>query len=130
MPKNALVTDMAPGAIGPYSQGIKVGNFVFTSGQLPINPADGSMPEDVQDQARIALANVNAVLEAAGAKISDIVKVTVFLDDIADFKAVNEVYAEFFVDATPYPARSAVQAAALPKPGAKLEIEAIAVMND
>ncbi len=129
MPKNALTTDKAPGAIGPYSQGVKAGNMVFTSGQLPIDPADGSMPGDVQAQARVALENVKGVLEAGGAKVSDIVKVTVFLEDIADFKAVNEVYAEFFADAAPFPARSAVQAAALPKPGAKLEIEAVAVVG-
>jgi 2-iminobutanoate/2-iminopropanoate deaminase len=129
MTKIALATDKAPGAIGPYSQGTKSGELLFTSGQLPIDPADGSMPEDVKAQARVALANVKAVVEAGGGKVADIVKVTVFLEDIADFKAVNEVYAEFFADATPYPARSAVQVAALPKPGAKVEIEAVAVVK-
>jgi len=129
MTKIALATDKAPGAIGPYSQGTKTGNLLFTSGQLPIDPTDGSMPEDVKAQTRVALANVKAVVETGGGKVADIVKVTVFLEDIADFKAVNEVYAEFFADATPYPARSAVQAAALPKPGAKVEIEAVAVVK-
>ncbi len=129
MTKIALATDKAPGAIGPYSQGTKSGELLFTSGQLPIDPADGSMPEDVKAQARVALANVKAVVEAGGAKVADILKVTMFLEDIADFKAINEVYAEFFADATPYPARSAVQVAALPKPGAKVEIEAIAVVK-
>ena len=129
MTKDALSTDKAPGAIGPYSQGVRAQGFVFTSGQLPIDPRDGSMPEDVKAQARVALANVKAVLEAGGSSLSGAVKVTVFLMDIGDFKAVNEVYAETFAGAEPFPARSAVQVAALPKPGALLEIEAIGLVG-
>lgn len=129
--KEALTTDKAPGAIGPYSQGIKCGDLVFTSGQLPIDPESKKIPDDVQDQARLALGNVAAVLGAAGAGLQDVAKVTVFLLNINDFAKVNEVYKEFFDDddAKPYPARSAVQVAALPGPvGCKLEIEAVAVL--
>jgi reactive intermediate/imine deaminase len=129
--KEAVLTDKAPGAIGPYSQGIKAGNFIFTSGQLPIDPETKRIPDDVQDQARIALGNVRAVIQAAGASMADVIKVTVFLLNIRDFAAVNEIYKELFDDenAHPYPARSAVQVAALPGPtGIKLEIEAVAVL--
>lgn len=129
MSKIALATDKAPGAIGPYSQGITANGFIFTSGQLPIDPATGTMPEDIKAQTRVALKNVDAILAAEGCRLADVVKVTVFLADIADFKAVNEVYSEMFAEAQPYPARSAVQVAALPKPGAKIEIEAIAVIK-
>lgn len=125
MSKTALKTDKAPGAIGPYSQGIGFGNLVFTSGQLPIDPATGEMPEQVKDQARVALKNVAAVLEAGGSDLSKALKVTVFLMDISHFAAVNEIYAEMFETGAPYPARSAVQVAMLPKPGALLEIEAV-----
>ena len=130
--KDAVTTEKAPGAIGPYSQGIKCGNMVFTSGQLPIDPDSKKIPDDVQDQARIALGNVMGVLQAAGATLSDVVKVTVFLLNIDDFAAVNEVYKELFDDerALPYPARSAVQVAKLPGPaGCKLESEAIAALG-
>jgi reactive intermediate/imine deaminase len=129
--KEALITDKAPGAIGPYSQGIKCGDLIFTSGQLPIDPESKKIPDDIQDQARQALGNVAAVLSAAGAGLQDVAKVTVFLLNINDFAKVNEVYKEFFDDdnAKPYPARSAVQVAALPGPvGCKLEIEAVAVL--
>ena len=100
-------------------------NLVFTSGQLPIDPESGQIPKDIKDQARIALGNVEAVLEAGGSCLANVLKVTVFLDDMADFSAVNEVYAEVFANAVPFPARSAVEVARLPKPGAGLEIEAI-----
>jgi 2-iminobutanoate/2-iminopropanoate deaminase len=129
--KDAVATNKAPSAIGPYSQGIKCGTFVYTSGQLPIDPQTKKIPEDVQDQARLALGNVAAVLKQAGASLKDVVKVTVFLLNIQDFAAVNEVYKEFFDDdgALPYPARSAVQVAALPGPvGSKIEIEAVAIL--
>ena len=125
MSKQAIATDKAPGAIGPYSQGTTVGDLVFTSGQLPIDPATGQMPEDVKEQARVALANVEAVLVAGGSSLGKALKLTVFLQNIGDFAAVNEVYAEVFADHQPYPARSAVEVAKLPKPGALVEIEAI-----
>ena len=131
-PKEAISTTNAPSAIGPYSQGIKAGNMVFTSGQLPIDPETKKVPEEVKDQAQVALSNVANVLEAAGASLQDVVKVTVFLLNIKDFGEVNEVYKEFFDDdeALPYPARSAIQVAALPGPvGCKLEIEAVAVLG-
>ena len=131
-PKEAISTTKAPSAIGPYSQGIKTGDMVFTSGQLPIDPESKKVPEEVKDQAQVALSNVANVLEAAGASLQDVVKVTVFLLNIKDFGEVNEVYKEFFDDdeALPYPARSAIQVAALPGPvGCKLEIEAVAVLG-
>jgi len=131
--RQALKTEKAPSAIGPYSQGVQCGSFICTSGQLPIDPETKKVPEDVQDQARLALANVANVLEAGGASVGDVVKVTVFLLNIKDFGAVNEVYKEFFDDekALPYPARSAVQVAALPGPvGCKLEIEAVAMLPE
>ncbi|HPQ71059.1 MAG TPA: Rid family detoxifying hydrolase [bacterium] len=131
-PKEAISTTKAPSAIGPYSQGIKAGDMVFTSGQLPIDPESKKVPEEVKDQAQVALSNVANVLEAAGASLRNVVKVTVFLLNIKDFGEVNEVYKEFFDDdeALPYPARSAIQVAALPGPvGCKLEIEAVAVLG-
>lgn len=124
MEKVVLATEKAPSAIGPYSQGIAVGDFVFSSGQIPIDPATGLMPGPIEEQAAQALKNVSAVLEAAGSSLDKAVKVTVFLKDMNDFAAVNEVYKTFFSGA--YPARSAIQVAALPK-DAGLEIEAIAV---
>jgi len=131
--KEIVESPHAPGAIGPYSQGIKTDKLVFTSGQLPIDPAAKTVPENLQDQARTALANVEAVLAAAGAGLGDVIKTTVFLADIADFAAVNDVYKACFdkAGAHPYPARSAVQVAALPGPkGCRLEIEAIAALPD
>ncbi|MDR3051108.1 MAG: RidA family protein [Oscillospiraceae bacterium] len=124
MSKQAIQTDKAPGAIGPYSQGISAGRLVVTSGQLPINMATGGLEtQNIREAARYALQNVQAVLQAAGAGMDAVIKTTVFLTDLADFAAVNEVYATFFGD-TP-PARSCVQVTALPK-GAHIEIEAIA----
>lgn len=125
MSREVIVTTKAPAAVGPYSQAIKANGFIFTAGQLGLDPATGKLVEgDVTDQARQALKNLQAILEAAGSSLEQVVKVTVFLKDINDFKRVNEVYAEFF-QANP-PARSAVQVAALPL-GGLVEIEAVAV---
>ena len=122
---NAIQTTQAPAAIGPYSQAIDSGaGLVFVSGQLPIDPATGAFPQGgVQEQTRQSLTNARAILEAAGLGLSNVVKTTVFLADMADFAAMNEVYAQFF--AAPYPARSAVAVKMLPK-GALVEIECIA----
>lgn len=119
-----ISTNLAPKAIGPYSQAIKVGNFVYTSGQLPINPATGAFPEGgIKEQTRQSLSNVKAILEEAGLTMSDVVKTTVFLADMNDFADMNSVYAEFFCE--PYPARSAVAVKTLPK-NAMVEIEVVA----
>jgi len=125
MPANiAIETPNAPGAIGPYSQAVKVDGFIFTSGALPIDPATGSFPEGpIANRTHQVLKNLAAVLEAAGAKLDDVVKTTVFLADMNDFQEVNEVYAQYFK--TPFPARSAVQVAKLPL-GSDIEIEAVA----
>ncbi|MBQ8153400.1 MAG: RidA family protein [Prevotella sp.] len=117
-------TKNAPAAIGPYSQAIQVGNLVYTSGQIPIDPHTGSFVEGgIQEQTRQSLNNVKAVLEEAGINMSHVVKTTVFLADMADFAEMNNIYAEFF--SQPYPARSAVAVKALPK-GALVEIEVVA----
>ena len=121
---NVVSTKNAPAAIGPYSQALDLGNLVFVSGQIPVNPATGTMPEDVRDQARQSLANLKAILAEAGLSMTDVVKTVVFLADLNDFAAVNEVYAQAFAE--PFPARSCVQVAGIPK-GAKVEIECIAV---
>lgn len=121
---NAISTTKAPAAIGPYSQAIKVGGLVFVSGQLPINPATGAFAEGgIKELTRQSLTNMKAILEEAGTSIANVVKTTVFLADMNDFAAMNEVYAEFF--AAPFPARSAVAVKTLPK-GALVEIECIA----
>lgn len=125
MSKEAIVSENAPQALGPYSAGIKAGNLVFLSGQLGIDPATGKLAEGVEAQAEQAFRNIGALLEAAGATFDDVVKVTVLLADIADFKRVNEVYARHFDE--PYPARSAFQAGAIPA-GGLVEIEVIAVL--
>jgi 2-iminobutanoate/2-iminopropanoate deaminase len=119
----AIATDKAPGAIGPYSQGTETQDLVFTSGQLPIDPATKVMPEDISEQTRQALENVKSVLEAAGCSLKQVFKTTVFLADMADFPKVNEVYATYFSE--PFPARSCVLVAALPL-GAGVEIEVVA----
>lgn len=124
MSKNQITSPVAPVAIGPYSQGIATGATVYISGQLPIDPATGAFPtDDITGQTRQSLENVKAVLAAAGYELSDVVKTTVLLKDIADFDEMNEVYASYFTGVCP--ARSAFQVAALPK-GARVEIEAIA----
>ena len=122
--KNVISTTKAPAAIGPYSQAVRIGNLVYTSGQIPINPATGVFAEGgIKEQTRQSLLNVKAILEAAGLTMSDVVKTTVFMADMNDFADMNAVYAEFFSE--PYPARSAVAVKALPK-GALVEIEVVA----
>ena len=118
-----IATEKAPGAIGPYSQGFIAGGFVYTSGQIPANPADGTVPEGIAAQTEQSCKNVGAILEAAGSGYDKVIKTTCFLADIADFAAFNEVYAKYF---TSKPARSCVAVKDLPK-GALCEIEAIAV---
>ena len=120
----AISTQKAPAAIGPYSQANRVGNLVFTSGQIPIDPATGAFAEGgIKEQTRRSLCNVRVILEEAGLTMNDVVKTTVFLADMSDFADMNGVYAEFFSE--PYPARSAVAVKSLPK-GALVEIEVIA----
>ena len=123
--KTIISTANAPAAIGPYSQAIDLGNLVITSGQLPIDPATGAFPEGIQAQTKQSLTNVKAILEAAGLTMDSVVKTTVFLSDMNNFGAMNEVYATFFTEGG-YPARSAVEVARLPK-DALVEIEVIAV---
>ena len=117
-----IATDKAPGAIGPYSQGFIAGGFVYTSGQIPVNPADGTVPEGIAAQTAQSCKNVGAILEAAGSGYDKVIKTTCFLADIADFAAFNEVYAKYF---TSKPARSCVAVKDLPK-GVLCEIEAVA----
>lgn len=120
----AISTKKAPAAIGPYSQAIQVGNLIYTSGQLPIDPTTGAFPEGgVKEQTRQSLTNVKAILEEAGVSMSNVVKTTVFMADMGDFADMNSVYSEFFAE--PYPARSAVAVKTLPK-GALVEIEVVA----
>jgi 2-iminobutanoate/2-iminopropanoate deaminase len=124
MNKQIIATDEAPAAVGPYSQGVQFGDFVFTAGQLGIVPGSKDFAgPDIQSQTRQALENLAAVLEASGSCLKHVVKVTVFLQDIEEFSLMNEVYAEFFSEDPP--ARSAVQVAALPL-GGRVEIEAVA----
>ena len=120
---NVIATDKAPGAIGPYSQGYEVNGMVYTSGQIPVNPATGEIPEGIAAQAEQSCKNVGAILEAAGTGYDKVFKTTCFLAEMADFAAFNEVYAKYF---TSKPARSCVAAKALPK-GVLCEIEAIAL---
>jgi 2-iminobutanoate/2-iminopropanoate deaminase len=127
MKREVISTDKAPAAVGPYSQAVRVGNFVFAAGQLAIDPAVGKLIEgDVAIQTRQVLTNLSAVLEAAGSSLDRVVKTTVFLKDMGQFKAMNAVYGEF-LHSDP-PARSTVEVAALPL-GALVEIEAIAVVG-
>ena len=122
--KQVIHTDSAPAAIGPYSQAIQIGDLLFVSGQVPIDPSTGAIVEgDIKAQAQQSLNNLKAILNAAGTNMGAVVKTTVFLVDMNDFAAMNEVYAQFFQE--PFPARSAVQVGRLPK-DAKVEIEAIA----
>jgi len=123
--KKEIKTDKAPKAIGPYSQAIAANGLVFASGQIPIDPATGKLNTgSIEEQTRLVLNNLKAVLEAAGSSLDKAVKCTVFLQDMNDFSRMNEVYGEFFKP--PYPARAAVQVARLPK-DVKVEIEAIAI---
>ena len=121
--KKVIATTAAPGAIGPYSQAIDTGTFVYASGQIPIDPATGLIPEGIKAQTAQSLANVKAILAAAGLTMANVVKTTVFLADMGDFAAMNEVYAEAFE--APYPARSAVAVRELPKQ-VLVEIEVLA----
>lgn len=124
--KKLINTEKAPAAIGPYSQAIQVGNLVYTSGQLPIDPATGAFPEGgVKEQTRQSLLNVQAILHAAGLTMNDVVKTTVFMADMNDFADMNGVYSQFFAE--PFPARSAVAVKTLPK-GALVEIEVVAAL--
>ena len=125
MKNETISTEKAPGAIGPYSQAIKAGNMIFCSGQIPIDIATGEfVSQDVAEQTEQVLKNLTAVLEAAGTDLNSVVKTTVFLADMNDFAAMNEVYARYFTENKP--ARATVQAARLPR-DAKVEIECIAV---
>ena len=117
-----IATEKAPGAIGPYSQGFIAGGFVYTSGQIPVNPADGTVPEGIAAQTEQSCKNVGAILEAAGSGYDKVIKTTCFLADLADFAAFNEVYAKYFISK---PARSCVAVRDLPK-GVLCEIDAVA----
>lgn len=123
MKREIIHTNNAPGAIGPYSQGIIVGDFVYTSGQIPINPATGVMESDIKLATKQSMENIKAILEEAGTSLENVVKTSIFLKDLNDFAAVNEVYGTYFTENPP--ARSCVQVAKLPK-DAVIEIEAIA----
>jgi 2-iminobutanoate/2-iminopropanoate deaminase len=128
MNKEIIQTQNAPAAVGPYSQAVRVGQFVYTAGQIPLDPASGKMvDDDITIQSERAIRNLEAVLAAAGGSLDDVVKTTVFLQDIAEFAAMNAVYGQFFSQNPP--ARSAVQAAALPL-GARVEIEAVAFLPE
>lgn len=121
--KKVISTTNAPAAIGPYSQAVEVNGFVYASGQIPINPATGEIPEGIEAQAKQALTNVKGLMEACNLSMADIVKTSVFIKDMNDFAKVNEVYATFFEDN--YPARSCVEVARLPK-DVLIEVEVIA----
>lgn len=120
-----VATAEAPQAIGPYSQAVRAGNLLFVSGQIPLPPDGGPMPESFADQARQALANLAAIVRAAGADLSSVAKVNVYLVDLGQFQLFNEIYAQVFGDHRP--ARAVVQVAALPR-GAQVEVEAVAVL--
>jgi 2-iminobutanoate/2-iminopropanoate deaminase len=128
MPRTTISTGGAPAAVGPYSQAVRWGNLIYTAGQLGLDPQTGQLAEGgIEAQTRQALTNIQAILEAAGTSMANVIKTTVYLQDIGDFRAMNEVYATFYPD-TP-PARSAVQAAALPL-GGLIEIEVVAAVPD
>ena len=125
--KRTLNTSAAPAAIGPYVQGIDLGNLVITSGQIPVNPATNTIPEEITEQTQQSLANVKAIIEEAGLTVSNIVKTTVFVKDLNEFTIINQAYEAFFIaHNAPFPARSCVEVARLPK-DVKIEIEAIAI---
>lgn len=124
MSKNVIESANAPKAIGPYSAALNLGNMLFLSGQLPVNPQTNTMPEDITEQAKQSLSNLKSLVEEAGFSLADVVKTTVFLTDMADFAKVNEVYSTFF--AQPYPTRSCIAVKSLPK-DAKIEVECICV---
>jgi len=120
---NVIKTDKAPAAIGPYSQAIVLGDMVFTSGQIPVNPETGKIPEGVKAQAEQAFSNLKNLIEASGGKMANVIKTTVFIKNMEDFATINEIYASYFE--APYPARSCVEVARLPK-DVLLEVEAVA----
>jgi reactive intermediate/imine deaminase len=123
MPRQPIATDLAPAAIGPYSQAVRCGDTVFLSGQIPLDPATGQLVEgDITVQARRVFENLQAVCQAAGGSMDDIVRVGIYLMDLGDFAAVNAVMADFF--AAPYPARSTIQVSGLPR-GARVEVDAV-----
>ena len=124
MTKEVINTNNAPEAIGPYSQGVIVGDFVYTSGQIPLNPVTGELFTDIKLATKQSMENIKAILEEAGTSLNNVVKTSIFLKDLNDFEAVNEVYGTYFIENKP--ARSCVQVAKLPK-DAVIEIEAIAV---
>lgn len=124
MTKKVINTNNAPEAIGPYSQGVIVGDFVYTSGQIPLNPATGELVTDIKLATKQSMENIKAILEEAGTSLNNVVKTSIFLKDLNDFEDVNEVYGTYFIENKP--ARSCVQVAKLPK-DAVIEIEAIAV---
>lgn len=120
-----IETDKAPAAIGPYVQGVDLGTLIFTSGQIPLDPHSGAIPEDIESQTKQVLSNITAILNAAGLTPKNIIKTTIFLTDLGDFACVNKIYEDYFNSANAaFPARSCVQVAALPK-GVKIEIETI-----
>ncbi|MBS4686294.1 RidA family protein [Aeromonas sobria] len=130
--RQVISTKAAPGAIGPYVQGVTLsnvtGNMIYTSGQIPLDPVSGDIPETIEAQTLRSLQNVQAIVEAAGAEVRNIIKTTVFVSDLNDFAAVNQVYNDFFTEHDAmYPARSCVEVARLPK-DVKIEIEAIAAL--
>lgn len=128
MTKTIVATDKAPAAIGPYLQGNEAAGFVYVSGQLPIDPATGTIPEGIEAQTKQALNNVKAIIEAAGGTMDDVIKTSCFLTNIGDFAAMNGIYKEFFSEGK-YPARAALEVSKLPKPEAVVEIEAIAYIK-
>lgn len=121
-----IATKGAPDAIGPYVQGVNTGKLIFTSGQIPVNPQNGEIPDDIVKQTRLSLENVKAIVQAAGLEVNNIIKTTVFVTDMNDFNIINQTYKQFFDEnKSGYPTRSCVQVARLPK-DVKIEIEAIA----
>ena len=127
MPRIAIHTDLAPAAIGPYSQAVRAGNTIYLSGQIPLDPATGELvPGDIQVQVRRAFDNLRAVCEAAGGSLDQVARLGLYVTDLADFAAVNAVMAEYF--GTPYPARSTIQVSALPK-AAAFEVDAVLVLE-
>ena len=123
MTRSIISTTNAPAAIGPYSQAVKIGAFVFTSGQLGMDPASGALLDSIEEQAHQAFKNLSAILTEAGGDLSDVVKLTLFVTDLNDFATVNQIMTQYIAE--PFPARSTVEVAGLPK-GAKFEVEAIA----
>ncbi len=127
MKKKSISTKQAPAAIGPYVQGVRAGHYVYTSGQLGLDPASGQLQEGIQQQTHQAMKNLGAILKEAGLDYGDVIKTTIFMTDLADFGIVNEIYASYFGESVP--ARSTVQVAALPK-GGLVEIESVALAAD